>query len=150
MKAMIAFFGQVPTAADAIRANLKTPMPKSFIDYGVAGFNGLGDFYAGDARQAFADVDDKGLQQQFADASAKAAKAMHDLGARLASQKASANPDFALGPERFSKMLSATEGLDIPLDQLEALGTDAHAKNPAAMKQDMRPTPPGRTLHPPP
>src|SRR3546814_7020334 len=81
MKAMIAFFGQVPTAADAIRANLKTPMPKSFIDYGVAGFNGLGDFYAGDARQAFADVDDKGLQQQFADASAKAAKAMHDLAA---------------------------------------------------------------------
>src|SRR3546814_3204840 len=87
MKAMIAFFGQVPTAADAIRANLKTPMPKSFIDYGVAGFNGLGDFYAGDARQAFADVDDKGLQQQFADASAKAAKAMHDIGAWLRSEE---------------------------------------------------------------
>src|SRR3546814_2882571 len=55
MKAMIAFFGQVPTSADAIRANPKTPMPKSFIDDGVASFNGLGDFYAGDARQAFAD-----------------------------------------------------------------------------------------------
>src|SRR3546814_1838600 len=40
MKALIAFFGQVPTAAAAIRANLKNPMPKSFIDYGVAGFNG--------------------------------------------------------------------------------------------------------------
>src|SRR3546814_3872154 len=58
----------------ALPIYLKTPMPKSFIDYGVAGFNGLGDFYAGDARQAFADVDDKGLQQQFADASAKAAR----------------------------------------------------------------------------
>src|SRR3546814_6481044 len=104
-------------------------------DLGAAGYNGLGGFYAGDARQAFADGDDKGLQQQFADASAKAAKAMHDLGAWLASQKASANTDFALGPERFSKMLSATEGVDIPLDQLEAIGKADLAKNQAALKQ---------------
>src|SRR3546814_16170323 len=93
---------------------LKTPMPKSFIDYGVAGFNGLGDFYAGDARQAFADVDDKGLQQQFADASATAAKAMHDLGAWLASQKASAHTDFAPGPDRFPTMLLGPHGSNIP------------------------------------
>src|SRR3546814_1630773 len=115
-------------------------------DYGVAGVNGLGDFYAGDARQAFADVDDKGLQQQFADASAKAAKAMHDLGAWLASQKASANTDFALGPERFSKMLSATEGVDIPLDQLEAIGKADLAKNQAALKQACAQFAPGATI----
>src|SRR3546814_12658012 len=60
---------------------------------------------------------------------------MHDLGAWLASQKASANTDFALGPERFSKMLSATEGVDIPLDQLEAIGKADLAKNQAALKQ---------------
>ncbi|MCM8732104.1 DUF885 domain-containing protein [Hephaestia sp. GCM10023244] len=146
MKAMIAFFGQVPSAAEAIRANLKTPMPRSFIDYGVAGFNGLGDFYAGDARQAFADVDDKRLQQQFADASARAAKAMHDLGAWLASQKASANTGFALGPERFSKMLRATEGVDIPLDQLEAIGKADLAKNQVALKQACAQFAPGATI----
>src|SRR3546814_20964210 len=104
-------------------------------DLGAAGYNGLGGFYAGDARQAFADGDDKGLQQQFADASAKTAKALHDLGAWLASQKASANTDFALGPARFSKMLSATEGVDIPLDQLAPIGKADLAKTPAALKQ---------------
>src|SRR3546814_19233436 len=107
-------------------------------DLGAAGYNGLGGFYAGDARQAFADGDDKGLQQQFADASAKAAKAMHDLGAWLASPKASANTDFALGPERFSKMLSATEGVDIPLEQLEAIGKADPAKNQAALQTERK------------
>src|SRR3569623_2285952 len=56
MKAVIALFDSVPGAAANIRANLKTPMPKSFIDYGVAAFNGFADFYAHDAGQAFTGV----------------------------------------------------------------------------------------------
>src|SRR3546814_19126683 len=71
---------------------------------------------------------------------------MHDLGAWLASQKASANTDFALGPERFSKMLSATEGVDIPLDQLEAIGKADLAKNQAALKQACAQFAPGATI----
>src|SRR3546814_19974515 len=71
---------------------------------------------------------------------------MHDLGAWLASQKASANTDFALGPERFSKMLSTTEGVDIPLDQLEAIGKADLAKNQAALKQACAQFAPGATI----
>src|SRR3546814_6008284 len=71
---------------------------------------------------------------------------MHDLGAWLASQKASANTDFALGPERFSKMLSATEGVDIPLDQLEAIGKADLAKNQAALQQACAQFAPGATI----
>src|SRR5690242_10058957 len=135
MKAVIALFDNVPAAAANIRANLKTPMPASFIDYGVSAFNGFADFYAHDAGQAFADVKDQALQQQFAASSAKASKAMRDIATWLQGQRDSATSDFALGADRFSRMLKATEDVDLPLDQLEAIGRADLAKNQAALKE---------------
>jgi hypothetical protein len=146
MKAVIALFDNVPTAAANIRANLKTPMPASFIDYGVAAFNGFADFYAHDAGQAFTGVKDAALQKQFADASAKASKAMRDIATWLQSQRGSATTNFALGGDRFSRMLKATEDVDVPLDQLEAIGKADLAKNQAALKAACAQYAPGATI----
>ena len=146
MKAVIRLFDNVPQAAANIRANLKTPMPVSFVDYGVAAFNGFADFYANDAKQAFTGVKDAALQQQFAASSAKASKAMRDIATWLASQKPSATTDFALGAARFSRMLAATEDVDTPLDQLEAIGKADLAKNQAALKQACAQFAPGATI----
>lgn len=146
MKAVIALFDNVPAAAANIRANLKTPMPVSFIDYGVAAFNGFADFYAHDAGQAFTGVKDPALQQQFAASSAKASKAMRDIATWLESQRGSATTNFALGGDRFSRMLQATEGVDVPLDQLEAIGKADLAKNQAALKAACAKYAPGATI----
>ena len=146
MKAVIALFDNVPTAAANIRANLKTPMPASFIDYGVAAFNGFADFYAHDAGQAFTGVKDAALQKQFADSSAKASKAMRDIATWLQSQRGSATTNFALGGDRFSRMLKATEDVDVPLDQLEAIGKADLAKNQAALKAACAQYAPGATI----
>ncbi|MBS0479146.1 MAG: DUF885 family protein, partial [Proteobacteria bacterium] len=94
MQAIIKFLRQVPSAAANIRTNLKTPMPASFVKYGVAGFKGFADYYTGDARKAFAGVKDKQLQKDFADASTAASKAMSDLAAWLGAQQDSATQDF--------------------------------------------------------
>lgn len=146
MKAVIRLFDNVPQAAANIRANLKTPMPVSFVDYGVAAFNGFADFYANDAKQAFTGVKDAALQQQFAASSAKASKAMRDIATWLASQKPTATTDFALGAARFSRMLAATEDVDTPLDQLEAIGKADLAKNQAALKDACAKFAPGATI----
>ena len=146
MKAVIALFDNVPTAAVNIRANLKTPMPASYIDYGVAAFNGFADFYAHDAGQAFTGVKDAALQKQFADSSAKASKAMRDIATWLQSQRGSATTNFALGGDRFSRMLKATEDVDVPLDQLEAIGKADLAKNQAALKAACAQYAPGATI----
>lgn len=134
MRALIRFFRAVPQAAANIRANLKTPMPPSFVNYGVAGFKGFADYYRGDARAAFADVKDTALQQQFKDASERAGAAMADLATWLEGQKASATQDFALGPDRFRQMVAMTEGVDATLDQLEAAGRADLKRNQAALK----------------
>jgi hypothetical protein len=146
MRAMIAFFDAIPTAAANIRANLKAPLPASFVKHGVAGFGGFGEYYRGDARTAFADVKDAALQAQFKASSEKAAAAMDGLANWLKSQQGSAMQDFALGPDRFSRMLKETEGVDLPLDQIEAIGRADLKRNQDALKAACAKYTPGKTI----
>ncbi|MBN8814495.1 MAG: DUF885 domain-containing protein [Sphingomonas sp.] len=146
MTAIIKFLRQVPSAAANIRTNLKTPMPASFIQYGVAGFRGFADYYTGDAKKAFARVHDKQMQKDFTDASTAASKAMTDLANWLEGQKGSATQDFALGADKFQRMLLETEGVDTPLDQLEAAGRADLKKNQDALKAACDKYAPRKTL----
>ena len=146
MRAMIKFFDAIPARAASIRANLRTPMPLSFVSYGVAGFKGLADYYAKDAREAFADVNDAELQAQFKASSQKASDAMAALATWLDEQRKGANQDFALGADKFARMVSATEGVDTPLDQLEAAGRADLVRNQDALKTTCAAYAPGATI----
>ncbi|WP_447778104.1 DUF885 domain-containing protein [Variovorax boronicumulans] len=133
MKAMIAYFKAIPTAANNIRANLRPEMPASFIKMGVAGFSGYAEYYRGDARAAFADVKDPALQAAFKATSEAAATSMQSLADWLS--KATPTQNYALGAERFSRMLTATEAVDAPIDQLEAVGRADLKRNQEALQQ---------------
>jgi hypothetical protein len=146
LKALTAFLKQVPAAAAQIRANLKTPMPISFINHGVAGFRGLGDYYVTDAKAAFASVKDPALQAQFDEAAGPASKAMKELADWLDSNKATPTTDFALGAERFSRMLLATEMVDTPLAQLEAIGEADLKRNQDALREACKSYAPGLNM----
>ncbi len=146
MKAMMAFFKSVAAQAPNIRANLKTPMPLSFVNYGVAGFNGFADFYAGDAKKAFASVNDPALQKEFDTASQAAATAMREIGTWLESQRATATQDFALGADRFARMLAATEGVNTSLAELEAIGMADLKRNQDAFAEACAKFAPGATI----
>ena len=146
MRATITLFRKIPQAAANIRANLKTPMPASYIDYGVAAFKGFADFYGGDAKKAFADVKSPALQDEFAKSSAAASKAMADLATWLQGQRATQTQGFALGAARFSRMLSMTEGVDVKLDTLEAAGKADLARNRKALVEACGQFAPGATV----
>ncbi|MFA7752025.1 DUF885 family protein, partial [Klebsiella pneumoniae] len=103
-------------------------------------------YYVGDAKKAFADVKDAGLQQQLDQAAANASKAMRDLGSWVASQKGSATGNFALGADRFQRMISATEGVDTPLAQLEAAGRADLQRNQQALAAACAQFAPGQTI----
>ena len=146
MRALTRFLANVPSRAAQIRANLKTPMPLSFVDYGVAGFNGFADYYGGDALKAFAAVSDPAGQARLKAAAAKASAAMRDLATWLQGQRATANQDFMLGAERFSRMLKATEGVDVPLAELERIGQADLQRNRAALVSACASYAPGKTV----
>jgi uncharacterized protein (DUF885 family) len=135
LRAYITYLDAVPQAAAQIRANLRTPLAEPFINYGKASFGGLGKYYLGDGKAAFASVAEPALQAELTRASAAAAEAMNGLAAWLESQSASATQDFALGAERFAQMLRDTEMVDIPLAELEAIGRADLARNQAALRE---------------
>ena len=133
MKAFIAYAKNIPAAAAQIKANVALPMPASFIDYAVPGFTGFADYYAGDAKTAFASVKDPALQAEFDQAAAGAATAMRGLSTWLEANRKTATTDFALGADKFALMLSKTEGVGTSLDDLEAMGKADLKRNQDAL-----------------
>lgn len=144
MKALIAFFDAVPRAAEQIRANLNQPMPASFLKYGIAGFDGFAGAYANDAPQAFAGVRDAALQAQLKASSQRAAAAMTMVADFLRAQKPGG--DYALGPDRFARMLAATEAVDAPVATIEAAGRADLARNRAALAEACAAYAPGKSV----
>lgn len=136
LRAFIAYARNVPAAAAQIRANLKPPLPRPYIDIGKLVFGGLAKFYESDAKAAFAGVSEPALQAQFESAQRDAAKAMRELADWLDRQIPAATSDYALGAERFREMLRATEAVEIPLDALETAGRRDLDRNLAALREE--------------
>ncbi|HEX8483235.1 MAG TPA: DUF885 domain-containing protein [Allosphingosinicella sp.] len=146
LKAYIAYLRAVPRAARQIRANLKTPLPLSFIDYGKAGFGGFAEYYLNDGLAAFIDVRDGDLQVDLRLAARQASDAMRELAGWLEAQRPNATQDFALGADKFAQMLRDTEMVDIPLAELEAIGRADLKRNQDSLRTACAAYAPGATL----
>jgi uncharacterized protein (DUF885 family) len=134
-RAFIKYAQGVPNAIAQIKSVLKTPMPRTFVDYGIAGFNGFADFFRKDVSQAFAEAKDPQVQKDLAAAIEPAAQAMADMAKWLEAQKAQANDDFAIGTERFAKMVSMTEGVTTPVERLAEIGQRDLDRNLVALRE---------------
>ncbi len=146
LRAFIGYARAVPTAAAQIRTNLRTPLPKSFIKYGVDGFGGFPDFYRKDVPKVFAQVKDPALQAELTSAIEPAARAMQDLADWLSSGNPQATENFALGPAKFADMLRMTERVTTPLAELERVGRADLDRNSTALKQACAVYLPGGTI----
>ncbi|HEX8447969.1 MAG TPA: DUF885 family protein, partial [Allosphingosinicella sp.] len=146
MKATIAFLKAVPAAAASAKANLKTPLPTAFINYGAGAFNALATSYVNDPKTVFAGVNDAALQKDLADASASASAAMKDLAAWLNQNASGSGQTYALGSARFSRMLAANDGVDIPIDQLRQIGEADLKKNRDSVAAACAQFAPGETV----
>ena len=134
MRAYIAYAKNIPRAAAQIRANLRTPLPKSFVRIGHIRAGGLASFYESGVPAVFAAVDDAALQAEFRAANAGAVKAMRELDAWFTRQEASATDAFALGPAKFATMLRASERIEVPLVRLEAVAHQDLERNLDALR----------------
>ena len=145
MRAFIAYANNVPKAAEQIKANLKLPLPATYVKLGQAGFNGFAEYYSGDAKKAFAEVKDEALQKQFGEAAAKAGAAMKDVANYIGSRPGTAD-GYALGADKFAKMVLKTEGVNVSLDELEAIGRRDLKANQDALKTACARYDPGATM----
>ncbi|MFL6592627.1 MAG: DUF885 domain-containing protein [Luteimonas sp.] len=134
MAAFVTYQEALPKAVEQIKANLKLPLPATYIDLGVNSFGGYSAFFKNDVPGLFAAVKDDALQARFRASNAAAIKATQDLADWLKAQKPKATQGYAIGAEKFSKMLHATELVDMPLDQLKAAGEADLQRNLDALK----------------
>ena len=146
MAAFVTYQEALPKALAQIKANLKLPLPASYIDVGVNSFAGFASFFKTDVPSIFAQVKDDALQARFKASNAAAIKASQELADWLKAQKPHATQDFALGADKFAKMLHATERVDLPLDQLKAIGESDLARNLASLKSACDKFAPGQSL----
>jgi len=134
LKGYIGYARAIPKICADIRANLKTPLPETFIKYGIAGFGGFASFYRHDVAAIFASVKDPVAQAELAAADAAAAQAMDALKQWLEGQRAHATQAFALGEPLFLEMLRVTERVDLPIERLLEIGNADLERNLAALK----------------
>jgi uncharacterized protein (DUF885 family) len=146
MAAFVSYQEALPTAIKQIRGNFKTALPASYIDLGVNTFGGYASFFKDDVPAIFAEVKDDALHQRFLASNAAAVKATQGMADWFASLKPQATQDFALGAEKFSRMLKATELVDLPLDQVKAAGESDLARNLAALEDACSSFAPGKSL----
>ncbi|MBV9697638.1 MAG: DUF885 domain-containing protein [Gammaproteobacteria bacterium] len=135
LRGYLGYARAMPHLAEQIRANLETPLPASFVAFASDSFGGFAEFFREEVTPAFAAVRDPQLQAQLAAADAAAADAMDRLTAWLKGQRASATQDFALGTPLLLQMLRVTERVDLPFEQLQAIGRADLERNTQALRE---------------
>ena len=134
MKAFIKYARGVPKMVTDMQANLKGPLPKTYVELGITDFGGFADFFAKDVAPTFAPVSDPDLQKQLADADKDAATAMNNLKIYLMGLQKTATDKYALGKDLFADMVKETEGVDVSIGDIEAAGRADLARNTEALK----------------
>jgi len=148
MRAFIDYARAVPRAAEHIRANLRTPLPRTFAQVGRLTLGGLAGYYEKDVPPVFAAVADPALQAELSEAIAGAAAAMRGLDAWFHRLEDAAEEEngFAFGPERYLRMLRDSERVDLSLEVLEAAGRRELERNLAALREACAAYAPGLSL----
>jgi len=146
MRAYAAWARAVPTALAQARENLRTPVPLTFLQLGRNIYGSLGRFLEKDVPGIFAAVRDDKLRAEFDLANTGAAKALKDFDTWLQALEPTATSDFALGPEKFLRMLRATERVDVPLARLKEMGERDLERNLAALRDACQRFAPGGSV----
>jgi uncharacterized protein (DUF885 family) len=136
MKAYIKYARGVPKMVKDIQDNLKGPLPKPYIEIGIANFGGYVDFFKKDVAAVFASVSDPGLQKDLTEADDNASQAMANLRDYLIGLRKTGTDAFPLGKELYAQMLKDTEQVDVPVDQVEAAGKADLQRNTDMLKAE--------------
>jgi hypothetical protein len=146
LRGLAGYLRSIPRVAGEIKTNLRLPMPQSFVERAIAGFGGFADFYEKDLPQLFKQVEDEALRNDLTGASKGAVAAMRDLAKHFEDARQTATQDYALGPEKFARMLQMTEGVTTPVAELEAMGRADLKRNQDAVKEACAKFAPGATV----
>jgi uncharacterized protein (DUF885 family) len=114
---------QVPNVIIAAKTNLDAVLPKPYVELAIKVAKGSADFLRKNLVEAVKDLKDDRVKAEFNEANRKAAAALADYATWLEREKLpKASADFAIGEEKYRRMLADTEMVDLPPDKILELG----------------------------
>src|SRR5436309_1723511 len=114
---------QIPNVLIAARTNLNEVLPKPYVETAIEIAKGASDFLKKSLPPAVAGVKDEQVRVAFQNANRKAAHALFDYAAWLEREKLpKSSLDFALGEEKFRRLLAQTELVDLPPQKILEIG----------------------------
>jgi uncharacterized protein (DUF885 family) len=125
VRSLIAIESQVPNILIAARTNLNEVLPKPYVELAIQIARGSSDFLKKDLPAAIAGLKDEHLRAAFQDSNRRAASALSDYAAWLEREKLpKASLEFALGEEKFRRLLAQTELVDLPPQKILEIGLE--------------------------
>ena len=123
VRSITAILNQAPKVFAAARSNLADALPHPQIELAIDQANGAADFLGKDLVDALKDVKDEKLMGEFKTANARAIEELRSYASYLKDQKLlKAHERYALGREKYAKLLEYGEMVTIPPEQLLEIG----------------------------
>ena len=123
VRSIIAIEAQVPNIMIAGKTNLAENLPKPYVELAIQIARGAANFLQKDMVEAIKDLKDEKLMAAFSSSNRKAVAALNDYATWLEREKLpKATADFALGEEKYQRMLAETEFVDLPPSKILEIG----------------------------
>jgi uncharacterized protein (DUF885 family) len=120
---IVAIESQIPNILIAARTNLDPVLPKPYVELAIQVAKGSADFLRKNLVEAIAELRDERVRTEFLEKNRKAAAALTDYAAWLEREKLpKATTDFALGEEKFQRLLKETELVDLAPEKVLEMG----------------------------
>lgn len=144
---IVAIEAQIPNVLIAAKTNLDPVLPKPWVELAIQAAKGAADFLRTTLVDGVKDLKDDRIKGDFLETNRKAASALTDYAGWLERERLpKATADFALGEEKFARMLKEQELVDIAPAQLLEIGLaklkeeqDAFAEAARAIDPDKAP-----------
>ena len=123
VRSIVAIEAQVPNIMIAGRTNLAENLPKPYVELAIQITRGAAHFLQKDLVEAVKDLKDEKVMAAFGSSNRKAVAALNDYANWLEREKLpKATADFALGEEKYHRMLAETEFVDLAPEKILEIG----------------------------
>ena len=123
VRSITSILNQAPNVFAAARANLAESLPRPQVELAIEQANGAADFLGKDLVDALKEVKDEKLMGEFKAANSRAIEELHNYVSYLKDQKMpKANDRYALGREKYSRLLEYGEMITLAPEQLLEMG----------------------------
>lgn len=139
VRSLTAVLEKAPRIMAAARANLRESLPRPLIDTAIEEANGQADFLGKDLVDALKDMKEEGLLVKFRAANERAILELRDYVKYLKEQKLpKANEQYALGREKYMKLVNYGEMLTLSPENLLEIGMKELKRKQAVFEEAAR------------